>query len=219
MAITKLLPVLLKNKEAILEDGLDPRAHAHRQANNGISYGKQAAAAPIRAWENIPRLVVRGLQFLMGIVIVGIYGNRVSDSLSPEWVYGLVVGGLSCATAVAFAVAAPFGAVSSRCKTHRLFSWDLTLFLLWIVVFGIFAGIFLHRDDDDPYKGSSTTVEKAAVWIDLVNAILWLISGTYGFIKTFLGGKIDSVGGKVTGKLFGKREEEQTHKMAMYESV
>lgn len=218
MAITKLLPVLLKNKEAILEDGLDPRAHVHRQANNGISYGKKAASAPLRAWENIPRLVVRGLQFLLGIVIVGIYGNRVADALSTEWVYGLIVGGLSCATAVAFAIMAPFGAVSNRFKTHRLFTWDLILFLLWIVLFGIFAKIFLHRDSDDSYKGSSTTVEKAAVWIDLVNAILWLISGTYGFIKTFLGGKIDTLGDKVTEKVFSKREE-QTHNMGKYETV
>ncbi|ROW13559.1 hypothetical protein VPNG_04410 [Cytospora leucostoma] len=207
MAITKLLPVLLKNKEAILEDGLDPRAHAQRQANNGIGYGKKAAAAPLRAWENVPRMVVRGLQFLLGIVIVGIYGNRVSDGLSPEWVYGLAVAGISCVTAVAFAIAAPFGAVSKKFKTHRLFTWDLAIFVLWIVAFGIFAGIFLHRDSKNSYKGSSTIVEKAAMWIDLVNAILWLVSGTYGFVKTFVGGKVDTLGTKATGKLFGKKQE------------
>lgn len=208
MAITQLLPVLLKNKEAILEDGLDPRAHAQRQANNGISYGKKAAAAPLRAWENAPRMVVRGLQFLLGIVIAGIYGDRVSGGpSSPAWVYGLAVAGVSCATAVAFAVAAPFGAVSARCKTHRLFAWDLALFVLWVVAFGVFAGIFLHRDSEDPYKGSSTAVEKAAMWIDLVNAVLWLVSGAYGFLKTFVGGKVDALGTKATGKLFGKKQE------------
>ncbi|ROW03570.1 hypothetical protein VSDG_01379 [Cytospora chrysosperma] len=220
MAITKLLPVLLKHKDAILEDGLDPRAHAQRQANNGISYGKKVAAAPLRAWESIPRMVVRGLQFLLGIVIVGIYGNRVSNGLSPEWLYGLVVAGVSSVTAVVFAIAAPFGAVSNRCKTHRLFTWDLMIFILWIVAFGIFAGIFLHRDSDDSYKGSSTTVEKAAMWIDLVNAVLWLISGVYGFAKTFLGGKIDTLGGKVTGKLFRDGEKEKAHQnMGRYETV
>lgn len=217
MAITKLLPVLLKNKEAILEDGLDPRAHAQRQANNGISYGKKAAAGPLKAWENIPRMVVRGLQALLAVVIVGIYGHRVADALSPEWIYGLVVAGLSFVTAVAFAIAAPFGAVTNRCKTHRLFTWDLVIFLLWIVVFGIFADIFLHRHDDNPYKGSSTIVEKAAMWIDLVNAILWLISGTYGFVKTFLGTKIDTLGEKVTGKLFEKKEKHDQKRA--YETV
>ncbi|KAG6361458.1 hypothetical protein INS49_009685 [Diaporthe citri] len=225
MAIAKLLPVLLKNKDTLLEDGLDPRAHAQRGANTGISYGKKAASAPLRAWENIPRLVVRGLQFVLGLVIVGLYGHRVDKqhraegtSPSPEWVFGLVVAGLSCVTAVAFAVAAPFGAVSNRFKTARLFSWDLTLFLLWIVVFGIFAGIFLHRDNDDSYKGSSTAVEKGAVWVDLVNAILWLVSGVYGFVKTFMSGKVDTLGEKVTGKVFGKKQP-PPNKIEMYETV
>lgn len=227
MGIAKLLPVLLKNKgtikDALLEDGLDPRAHAQRQASNGMRMGKKAAYAPLRAWESIPRMVVRGLQFILGIVIVGIYGNRVSDGLSPEWAYGLVVAGLSSATAVVFAIAAPLGAASDRFKTHRLFAWDLIIFIAWIVAFGIFAGIFLHRDSDNKYKGSSTIVEKAAMWIDLVIAVLWLISGTYGFLKTFLGGKVDSLGDKVIGKVLqkgGKGEKEMAHQnMGAYETV
>lgn len=229
MAIAKLLPVLLKNKDTLLEDGLDPRAHAQRGANHGISYGKKAATAPLKAWENIPRWVVRGLQFVLGLVIVGLYGHRVDKQhrdaqenggshFSPEWVFGLIVAGLSSITAVVFAVAAPFGAVSNRCKTSRLFSWDLTLFLLWIVVFGIFGGIFLHRDSDDSYKGSNTTVEKSAVWVDLVNAILWLTSGIYGLVKTFMSGKVDTLGEKVTGKVFGKKQP-APEKMGTYEQV
>jgi hypothetical protein len=235
MAITKLLPVLLKHKDTLLEDGLDPHAHARRGANYGVNYGvnygKKAATAPLKAWENIPRWVVRGLQFVLGLVIVGLYGHRVDKQhsaanenggshLSPEWVFGLVVAGLSSLTAVIFAAMAPFGAVSNRCRTSRLFSWDLSLFLLWIVVFGIFAGIFLHRDNDDSYKGSSTAVQKGAVWVDLVNAILWLISGTYGFVKTFMSGKVDTIGEKVTGKMFAKKEQHPApNKMDMYEQV
>ncbi|KAG8169540.1 hypothetical protein KVR01_000285 [Diaporthe batatas] len=225
MAIAKLLPVLLKHKDTLMEDGLDPRAHAQRGATHGIAYGRKAATAPLKAWENIPRWVVRGLQFVLGLVIVGMYGHRVQKQrddpdahVSPEWVFGLIVAALSCITAVAFAAAAPFGAVSNRFKTARLFSWDLTLFLLWIVVFGIFAGIFLHRDNDDSYKGSSTISEKGAVWVDLVNAILWLVSGTYGFVKTFMSGKVDTLGGKVTDKVFGKKQP-APNKMEMYEQV
>lgn len=230
MGIAKLLPAVLKGHKlyqehkdpihnAWNEGGLNTQAHAQRGANYGIAYGKKAASAPLKAWENIPRLVVRGLQFVLGIVIVGLYGHRVDKSgLSPDWTFGLVVAALSCVTAVVFAVAAPFGAVANRFKTARLFSWDLTLFLLWIVVFGIFAGIFLHRDSDDSYKGSNTAVEKGAVWVDLVNAILWLVSGVYGFIKTFMSGKVDTLGQKVTGKVFAKRQPQQ-NKMDMYEQV
>lgn len=65
MGIAKLLPVLLKNRNALVEDGLDPRAHAQRHAQTGVNYGRKAATAPLKVWENIPRLVVRGLQFFL----------------------------------------------------------------------------------------------------------------------------------------------------------
>lgn len=178
-------------------------------ADSGFAYGKKTATAPLRVYENIPRLVVRGLQFILGIVIVGIYGERVhkgredSQDASAAWVFGLIVSVAACITALLFAVIAPFGTVSRRFKTHRLFGWDLLLFVLWITVFGVFAEVFLHRDNDDAYKGASTTVEKGAMWLDLANSLLWLISGVYGSLKVFLGGKVDSLGGKVTGKVTG----------------
>lgn len=179
-------------------------------ADSGFAYGKKTATAPLRVYENIPRLVVRGLQFILGIVIVGIYGERVakgredSQDASVAWIYGLIVSVAACITALVFAVIAPFGAVSRRFKTHRFFWWDLTLFVLWITAFGVFAEIFLHRDgDDSSYKGSSTAVEKGAMWLDLTNSLLWLVSGIYGSLKVFVGGKVDSVGSKATGKLTG----------------
>lgn len=189
---------------------------AQATADSGFAYGKKTATAPLRIYENIPRLVVRGLQFILGIVIVGIYGERVhkgredASDASAAWVFGLIVSVAACITALIFAVVAPFGTVSRRFKTHRLFGWDLTLFVLWITAFGVFAQIFLHRDDDDgSYKGSSTDVEKGAMWLDLANSLLWLISGVYGSVKVFVGGKVDSVGGRLTGKvtggLFGRR--------------
>lgn len=180
-------------------------------ADSGFAYGKKTATAPLRVYENIPRLVVRGLQFLLGIVIVGIYGERVRkgredpEAASAAWVFGLIVSVAACFTALVFAVVAPLGAVARRFKTHRLFGWDLTLFVLWITTFGVFAQIFLHRDDDaSSYKGASTTIEKGAMWLDLANSLLWLVSGVYGSLKVFLGNKVDSVGGKVTGKVTGK---------------
>lgn len=179
-------------------------------ADSGFAYGKKTATAPLRVYENIPRLVVRGLQFLLGIVVVGIYGERVHngrenpEEASAAWVFGLIVSTAACITALVFAVIAPFGAVSRRFKTHRCFGWDLTLFVLWIATFGVFAQTFLHRDDEDgSYKGSSTAVEKGAMWLDLTNSLLWLLSGVYGSLKVFVGGKVDTLGGKVTGKVTG----------------
>ncbi len=165
----------------------------------------------------MPRWVARGLQFLFALIIAAVYGHRIDADRragtrqSPEWVFGVAVAGLSCITAVTFALIAPLSLVSAKFRTYRLYAWDLSLFLLWIVVFGIFAGIFLKRPDDDDYKGASTAPMKAMVWLDLVNALFWLFTGAYGGIKTCLGNKVDGVGGRITGKLFGRKKRPDQH--------
>ncbi|KAF3761620.1 hypothetical protein M406DRAFT_223020, partial [Cryphonectria parasitica EP155] len=161
----------------------------------------------LRAWENIPRLVVRGLQFLFGLIIVGIYGVRVGDGqknaadASSAWWFGMIVAVLACISALILAFTAPFGMVSKRCKTHHMFGWDLSIFLLWIIVFGVFMGIFHNRSSDDSYKGSSTGVEKSAAWLDLVNALFWLVSGVYGAVKTWAGRRRDALKDQAQNRL------------------
>jgi hypothetical protein len=187
--------------------------------DQGTDAGKEVGKTWLKTFEVIPRLVCRALQFLFAIIACGFYGNRVDadrkadDGFSPEWIFAILVAGLSAVTAVLFVIAAPISAIpfiGSRIKitkTYRAFPWDATLFIAWIVVFGIFAGIFLNRDSDEPsYKGSSTTAMKTAVWIDFVNALLWLVSGVYGAVKTFLGEKVDSLTDKAGSKLFSKKQ-------------
>ena len=80
-------------------------------------------------------------------------------------------------------------------------------------------------DDEDKYKGASTGAMKTAVWIDLVNSLLWAFSGMYGAFKTFLGGKVDGATDKVGDKLFSRKNKKangdgQGHEMKNYpESV
>ncbi|KAK3938748.1 hypothetical protein QBC46DRAFT_389520 [Diplogelasinospora grovesii] len=185
-----------------------------------ISMGKKTATAPLKAWENVPRWVCRGLQLLFGLIVAGFYGHRIDadrragSSPSVEWGYGVVVASLACITAVAFALAAPFGAVSSRFKTHRLWACDVVLFILWIVAFAVFAGIFLKRDNDLDYKGASTRTMKGVVWLDFVNAILWLVSGLYGLFKTFLSKKVDEHGERMAGKVVDKVADKVADRMA-----
>ncbi|KAF3361136.1 hypothetical protein VdG1_00745 [Verticillium dahliae VDG1] len=82
------------------------------------------------------------------------------------------------------------------------------------------AGIFLGRDSDDPYKGASTGAMKTAVWVDLVNAIFWAVSGAYGCFKTFLGEKADQATDKLGKKLFEKKQPQAPAKSDGYaESV
>ncbi|EGX90637.1 hypothetical protein CCM_07057 [Cordyceps militaris CM01] len=182
-------------------------------ANTGAAMGKTW----LKTFEVVPRLVVRGLQFVFALVAVGFYGHRVDAdrkaerAIAPEWLFAVVVCGLSALTAVAFVLAATAGAIPvvggflKMLKTHRAFGWDATLWIGWLVVFGMNAGIFLKRSADDPYKGASVRVMKVAVWVDLVNAVFWMLSAAYGCIKTFLGAKVDAASEKVGNKLFSKK--------------
>ncbi|SPO07371.1 uncharacterized protein DNG_10065 [Cephalotrichum gorgonifer] len=187
--------------------------------NEGADVGKAAGKSWLKTFEVIPRLVCRGLQFVLALVVCGFYGNRVDadrkadDGFSAEWIFAILVAGVSAATSLVFMLAAPLSAIPivggmmKMFKTYRAFAWDGVLFVLWIVVFGIFAGIFLHRDSDEEYKGSSTRAMKMAVWFDLINAILWLASTVYGGIKTYLGDKADHLTDKAGQKIFAKRNK------------
>lgn len=189
---------------AYAKHGTDLRAHRNDAMGQGYdaacSAGTSVATAPLRAAENIPRLVVRGLQFLFGLVMVGIYGVRVgagsrdpAEAAAATWWFGLAVAVAACASALFLAFTAPLGLVCKKLRTHHMFGLDLLLCLMWFVAFGIFFGIFHHRDDDDSYKGSSTAVQRRVTWLDLVNALFWLLSGVYGFVKSWVGRKRDAV--------------------------
>lgn len=199
--------------------------------NEGANTGKTMGKTWLKTFEVIPRIVVRTLQFILAIVCCGFYGHRVDadrkdgKGFAPEWLFAIIVAGVSAVTAVLFMAAASAGAIpfiGSRLKllkTYRAFAWDASLFIAWLVVFGIFAGIFLHRKSDEPYKGASVGSMKTAVWVDLVNAILWMGSAGYGCFKTFLGRKVDEAGDKVGNKLFSKKGGNE-HEMKNYpESV
>ncbi|KAI1082414.1 hypothetical protein F5B20DRAFT_531201 [Whalleya microplaca] len=156
-------------------------------------FGKGAITKQIYVYETWLRWAARGIQFIFAVVVIGLYGHRVDkdhragNPQSPSWVYALVVAGLSCITCVLYAIPNPF----SRLQSHRLFPWDLVLFVLWIALFGTFANIFLKRTDDE-FEGTSVKVNKCAVWIDLVNALFWLFTGLYGAMRTCIGKKTNA---------------------------
>jgi membrane protein implicated in regulation of membrane protease activity len=185
--------------------------------NEGADVGKTAGKTWLKTFEVIPRLVCRVLQFLFAIIAVGFYGNRVEsddkddDGFSPEWILAITVSGLSAFTAIIFLAVTPLSAlpiIGSRLKlfkTYRAFAWDLILFVGWLVVFALFAAIFLHRDDDDSYKGANVPSQRAFVWIDMVNSLFWLVSGGYGSFKVYMGTKADQMTDKVGGKIFERK--------------
>jgi hypothetical protein len=71
------------------------------------------------------------------------------------------------------AVTALFYIIPFASRIPFAFVWDTILFVLWIALFGIFGKLFIH---EKPEGDSGIQRMKNAVWVDLVNAIMWLVS-------------------------------------------
>lgn len=87
------------------------------------------------------------------------------DTDAHPKVYAEVTASLSAITAVLYLIP-----LISRIPL--LFIWDLILFILWIALFGIFGKMYIGTRVDD----WGIQRMKNAVWVDLVNALLWLLS-------------------------------------------
>ncbi|RYO89175.1 hypothetical protein DL766_007672 [Monosporascus sp. MC13-8B] len=163
------------------------KAAAKKKAKDA---GLKAITTPIRTWQLWLRLGGRAVQLVFAVIVCAFYGNRVRRDSSegngqhPAWVFALFVGGVSCATAIIFALCNFAAFFTVPLRTHAAFAWDLLLSLFWFIVFGIFAAIFLRLDDAEEaaYEGARVGAMKVAVWLDLLNTFLWLLTGVYGFI-------------------------------------
>jgi len=116
--------------------------------------------------------ILRFFQFVLALTVCGLYGVDLHNARSQgkyadgKWVFAEVVGGLSAVTALLYMV--PF-----VMRLPFAFLWDLLLCFLWIVLFGIFGNMYIHAN---PQGDSGIQRMKNAVWVDLVNMLLWLIS-------------------------------------------
>ncbi|KAI1336746.1 hypothetical protein F5Y15DRAFT_418567 [Xylariaceae sp. FL0016] len=178
-------------------------------ASKFTKVGKGAGTAQLRLYETWLRWAARGIQFIFALVVVGLYGYRVNKDRSdgnPQaaaWVYAVITGGLSCITCIVYAI--PF------VPSPRIFFWDLTLFILWIAVFGTFANIFLKLPEGQDYQGTDGDTMRHAVWLDLVNCLFWLGTGIYGCVRTFVGRKIDGKINKTLDSLEEKAMDKIDH--------
>lgn len=119
------------------------------------------------------------VQFALAIAVCALYGidlHRASSHgkyIDSKWVYAEVVGGLSAFTAVLYLV--PF-----ILRFWLVWAWNAILFILWIALFGVFGSMYIH---EDPEGDAGVQRMKNTVWLDLVNALLWLITflGALGY--------------------------------------
>jgi hypothetical protein len=128
------------------------------------------------------RMALRFLQFVLGLTVCGLYGTDLHTatqkhaSMDPGWVYAVTVAGMSCVTCLVY-----FAPVV---KSWVFWPWDLLLFILWTAVFGNFARIFLHANPKDFKPGFSPSYARMhnGIWVDLVNMLLWFITGTWAAV-------------------------------------
>ncbi|TAQ83052.1 hypothetical protein B7494_g8624 [Chlorociboria aeruginascens] len=116
--------------------------------------------------------VYRFIQFVLALTVIGLYGVDLNNAhkhgkyTDGKWVYAVVTASLSAFTALIYGI--PF--VS---HIGLLFIWDTILFILWIALFGLFGNMYIKENAEGD---SGITRMKHAVWVDLVNALLWLFS-------------------------------------------
>jgi len=120
--------------------------------------------------------VLRVLQLVLACAVIGLYGKYLSraqdahEHADARWVWAVVVASLSAITAIIYSL--PFFPL------RFFFIWDILLFIFWLTVFGIFAKLFVN---EDPEGNHDIEQMRDAMWLDLVNWLLWLISALVGF--------------------------------------
>ncbi|KAK7713025.1 hypothetical protein SLS57_007586 [Botryosphaeria dothidea] len=129
----------------------------------------------------LARVFLRFLQFVLALTVCGLYGVDLDNArkagayADSKWVYAEVTAGLSAITCLVYFL--------PMIKSLFFFAWDWVLFILWIVVFGIFGKMYIN---EAPEYVSGIVRMKHAVWVDLVNMLLWFITAMYGTVMWWM---------------------------------
>ncbi|KAK5656549.1 hypothetical protein OQA88_4528 [Cercophora sp. LCS_1] len=121
-------------------------------------------------------------QFVLAVTVCGLYGveldraRKAGVHADGKWVYAEVIGGLSAITSLLYFL--PF-----ILRFALVWVWNLTLFILWIALFGLFGKMYIG---ENPEGNGDIKRMKTAVWVVLANAILWLIA-TIGYFVYWWG--------------------------------
>ncbi|EMF10381.1 uncharacterized protein SEPMUDRAFT_150514 [Sphaerulina musiva SO2202] len=125
----------------------------------------------------VARLTLRFLQFVMALTVAGLYGvdlqrgRKAGVAADGKWVYAEVVAGLSAVTILIYAI------TFAMDFHHFCFAWDCILFILWTALFGLFGKIYIPANPTPEQHGQQRM--KSAVWVDLVNMLLWFITAIW----------------------------------------
>jgi len=138
---------------------------------------------------------LRFFQFVLGLTVAGLYGVDLNHArekgvyADSRWVYAEVCTGLATATALFYLIAPDLmkkgPALAARTRFHvPLFAWETFLCLLWLILFGIFGKMYIGQN---PNGDSGIVRMKHAVWVDLVNLLMWTCTATWSGLRWWKG--------------------------------
>lgn len=116
--------------------------------------------------------VLHFFQLILALTVAGLYGvdldnaRKAGKYADSKWVFAEVVAGFSAVTALVYFI--PF-----VLRFSFIWGWNLILFVLWIILFGVFGKMYIN---EDPEGNADIQRMKNAVWVVLVNALLWLMA-------------------------------------------
>lgn len=128
------------------------------------------------------------IKLILAIVVIGLYAvdldnarkagsyvdskwvsispsTSTNTELTPSQAYVVAVGAISAVTALLYMV--PF-----FLRFAAVWVWDVVVFILWVVAFGIFGSMYIN---EDPEGDADIRRMKNAVWVVLANMLLWLV--------------------------------------------
>ncbi|KAJ5671606.1 hypothetical protein N7507_000733 [Penicillium longicatenatum] len=128
----------------------------------------------------VSRAALRTLQFVLAITVAGLYGvdlahaTKTNNTAPTEWVYAEFVSAVSAITCIVHCFVT---------VVHVAWSaWDGILFVLWLAQIGVFGTLYSSGVKNKLYENVTLSVPRmrAAVWIDLVNMLLWFATFVLG---------------------------------------
>ncbi|KAL1310544.1 hypothetical protein AAFC00_000824 [Neodothiora populina] len=127
------------------------------------------------SWHSFLRLILRFFQFVLAITVAGLYGvdlhaaTKAHAYTDGKWVFAEVVAGLSAVWVFVYIIHWRWFVVG-----------DFILFVLWTALFGLFGSMYIPAHPTPEQHGQRRM--KNAVWVDLVNMLLWFVTLLSGLV-------------------------------------
>jgi hypothetical protein len=161
-------------------------AHNHHLLEPDPTMTKRTPSVLDQYWHKggvcglISRSALRTLQFVFAITVAALYGvdlahaTKTNSTAPTEWVYAEFVSAVSAITCIVHCFITVVHVAWSAC--------DGILFVFWLAQVGVFGTLYSSGVKTKYYENATLSIPRmrAAVWIDLINMILWFATFVLG---------------------------------------